>query len=581
MSSSDATAFSPAAGVRNRVLLRGFEADCRQAHAVDRAALCEILGDNAGTEFGRAHGFAALAREPAAWRRALPLQRYEDLAPWIERMAGGEENLLVAEPVRFFAKTSGSTGAGCLIPTPRRHAATFIRFYAGIIPVVPAFGVPGGDEPHPGMALLSAADSGLRTAGGIPYGSASSGRMRRVRPIAEQLWTSPWPVFEVEDVASQWYLHALFAVRDADTRYLWGLFAPHLVEWLRLLGEWREALVRDVADGRVAGWLRLSAAQRAALAERLRPDPPRARAVAAAFVGDDPRFVRRLWPRLRFAMTVITGAFAAHLPRLRRALGDLPIYTSVYSSSEAMVGLNLEIDRPERYVLTPGTAHFEFIPIAEAGREQPDTLGVAEVVEGERYEVVVTTRGGLYRYRLRDVVQVVGRRGQAPVLAFGWRQGTIVDLVGEHCTEAHLLAAVERACARVSGRGDALVDFTVHADVEAGPPRYVVYVELEARVDADALAAAIDAALPGENHVYGNYRRGERIGAPAVRLLPAGGFRRLDAWRLARTPGVAAAQLKPARRVIDGEMLAWLEGQVEGSAWSGGGGPRGSSSAPR
>mgnify|MGYP002148807668 CR=1 FL=1 len=38
--------------------------------------------------------------------------------------------------MQFFAKTSGSTGAGSLIPTPRKHAATFTRFYAGIIPAV-------------------------------------------------------------------------------------------------------------------------------------------------------------------------------------------------------------------------------------------------------------------------------------------------------------------------------------------------------------------------------------------------------------------------------------------------------------
>lgn len=555
------TAFHLAGRLRNRMLLRGFDGECRQAPEIDRATLREILGDNAGTEFGRRYGFAALARDLAAWRRAVPLHRHAELAPMIDRMARGEANVLVAEPVQFFAKTSGSTGAGSLIPTPRKHAATFTRFYAGIIPAVPALGVPGGEDPQPGLALLSAAGAQHRTAAGIPVGSASTGGLRRVKPIAELLWTSPWPVFEVEDVASQWYLHALFALRERDTRFLWGVFAPHLVEWLRVLGARREALVRDLADGSVAAELVLPAEQRAAIAARLRPEPERAREVAAAFAGDA-MFARRIWPRLRYAMGVITGGFSTYVAPLRRALGDLPIYTSCYSASEAVIGLNLEIDRPERYVLTPGTAHFEFIPLAEAGREQPDTVGIEGLVAGEHYEVVLTNRGGLYRVRLRDVVRVEGRHGLAPIISFGWRQGTILDLVGEHCTEAHLIIAVERACARVVGRPDALVDFTVDGDTEGSPPRYVVYVELDAAVDAGALAAALDREIPAHNHLFGNYRRGERLGAPVVRLLRAGSFRGLGAWRLARTAGVSAAQLKPARRVLGAEMRAWLSGQV-------------------
>ncbi|MBK9755793.1 MAG: GH3 auxin-responsive promoter family protein [Nannocystis sp.] len=531
------------------------------APEIGRATLREILADNAGTEFGRTHHFDALQRDPAAWRRAVPLLRHDDLAPAIDRMARGEPNVLVAERVDFFARTSGSTGTGNLIPTPPKHQATFTRYYAGIIPAVPTLGVPGGDEPHPGLALIGAGGQ-HRTPAGIPVGSASTGGLRRVRRFAELLWTSPWPVFEVDDISSQWYLHALFALRERSTRFLWGVFAPHLLEWVRMLEVWQEDLVRDLADGRIGRELVLDPVQRAAIAARLRPDPTRAREVAAAFACGDAAYVRRVWPRLRYAMAVITGGFAAYLPRLRLALGDLPIYTSCYSASEAIIGLNLEIDRPERYVLTPGTAHFEFIPLGAATGEQPETVGVEALEVGAHYEVVLTNRGGLYRYRLRDVVRVEGWHERAPVLSFAWRQGTVLDLVGEHSTEVHLLAAVEQASARLVGRADALVDFTVHGDSEAAPPRYVVYVELEGQVDAGALARAVELELGEQNPLFVDYRRGDRIGPPAVRLLPTGSFRALAQWRLARANGVSAVQLKPARRVLDVEMLRWLDAQA-------------------
>lgn len=551
---------------RAEALLRGFDRTCQLAPEYDRATLREILGDNAGTEFGRAHRFdLLLQRDPAAWPRAVPLHTPDELQPAIDRMARGEDNVLVAAPVRFFSRTSGTTGAGRLIPAPPRHQATFTRTYAGLVPAVPTLAVPGGDDPHPGVALISAAGAQLRTAGGIPIGLASTGGLRRAGRLAERLWTSPWPVFEVEDAATQAYLHALFALRERSLRFVWGVFAPHLVEWLRLLADRQNDLVRDLADGRVGPDLALTLAQRAAIAARLAPDPRRASEVAAAFGAGDPAFVRRLWPRLRWAAAVISGGFAVYVPRLRRALGDLPIYTTCYAASEAVVGLNLEIDRPERHVLTPGTAHFEFIPLAAADHAQPETVGLAALEVGAHYEVVVTNRGGLYRYRLGDVVRVEGYHLRAPILAFAWRRGTVLDLAGEHATEAQVLAAVEQASAGLIGRGDVLVDFAVDGDVEASPPRYAFFVELAAEVEASALARALDASLSAHNPLYAGYRGGGRLGPPAVRLLPAGSFRALAGWRLARADGVSAAQLKPTRRVLDAATRAWLVARTRGT----------------
>ena len=540
--------------LRNRALLRSFTRLCRDAPSVDTAALREIITANAGTEFGRRHGFATLARDPSGWRREVPLHTYDDLAPAIDRMAAGEANVLTAELVHFFAMTSGSTGANKLIPTPPAHQATFTGVYAGLMPAVPALSVPGGEDPHRGLALLSAAGTQHRTTAGIPVGSASSGGLRRVRSIAPLLWTSPWPVFELEDVASQWYLHALFALRERTLRFLWAVFAPHLVEWLRMIETRREDLIRDIADGRCALPHRMDRL------DRLRPDPVRARELEAALAHGFDGFAPRAWPHLRYAMAVITGSFAPYVPRLRRYLGTTPIYTTCYASSEAMIGLNLEVASPERYVLMPGTAHFEFIPISEAHHEQPETVGIDSLDQGRSYEVVLTNRGGLYRYRLRDVVTVVNWYHRSPVLSFQWRQGTILDLAGEKCTEEHLLRAVQLAVERTTGRADTLRDYTVRAETETSPPRYVVYVELEGGgTKADALERALEVSLAEVNPSFGGFRHGHRLGAPRVCVLPVGTFRELASWRLERSAGVSAAQLKPSRLVLDPDLRSWLD----------------------
>jgi hypothetical protein len=48
-------------------------------------------------------------------------------------------------------------------------------------------------------------------------------------------------------------------------------------------------------------------------------------------------------------------------------------------------------------------------------------------------------------------------------------------------------------------------------------------------------------------------------------LLPAGSFRALAGWRLARADGVSAAQLKPTRRVLDAATRAWLVARTRGT----------------
>ena len=50
------------------------------------------------------------------FKTRVPLQSWDDVMPWVNRMLQGEERVLVSEPVSFFATTSGTTGRRKLIP---------------------------------------------------------------------------------------------------------------------------------------------------------------------------------------------------------------------------------------------------------------------------------------------------------------------------------------------------------------------------------------------------------------------------------------------------------------------------------
>src|SRR3954468_11023862 len=87
--------------------------------------LDDLLEFNAGTEYGRAHGFGQI-RTLREFKRAVPIQDYAALAPWIDRVAAGEANVLSADRPAVFFTSSGSTGAHKKIPvTPRFMKTTF------------------------------------------------------------------------------------------------------------------------------------------------------------------------------------------------------------------------------------------------------------------------------------------------------------------------------------------------------------------------------------------------------------------------------------------------------------------------
>src|SRR5437868_6190398 len=68
----------------------------------------DLIAAGQYTEFGRLFNFSGL-QSLEDYKKNIPVQDYESLKPYIERMMKGEENLLWNTPVTWFAKSSGTT----------------------------------------------------------------------------------------------------------------------------------------------------------------------------------------------------------------------------------------------------------------------------------------------------------------------------------------------------------------------------------------------------------------------------------------------------------------------------------------
>ena len=70
--------------------------------------LFNLINSARNTEWGRKYDYKSIETREEFVNR-VPLQNYDTLKPYIERMMQGEENILWFSEIKWFAKSSGTT----------------------------------------------------------------------------------------------------------------------------------------------------------------------------------------------------------------------------------------------------------------------------------------------------------------------------------------------------------------------------------------------------------------------------------------------------------------------------------------
>ncbi|KAF0309561.1 GH3 domain-containing protein [Amphibalanus amphitrite] len=224
--------------------------------------------------------------------------------------------------------------------------------------------------------------------------------------------------------------------------------------------------------------------------------------------------------------------------RCKPYLGKLSITSAIYGASEGMLGFNIKNPGEQpAYAMLPGINFVEFLPVDKSGEveEGATPLLASEVKKDQLYEVVLTNATGLYRYRMGDVVRVVGSYHGTPTVDFQFRAKQMLNVHMEKVSEAAFTGALRRA---VDGWPDhQLVDFTTaesvldpaaaggrSADSAGSPPYYLVLLELSGPSLPVQQTADIDATLQQEHFVYRSFRVKSSIGPMRVVRVRPGTF---------------------------------------------------------
>ncbi len=116
-------------------------------------------------------------------------------------------------------------------------------------------------------------------------------------------------------------------------------------------------------------------------------------------------------------------------------------YYQNYNATEGFFGLQYNNSDKDMLLMLDYGIYYEFIKKEDWFKSQPKTLSLEEVELNEPYEIVVTTNGGLWRYRLEDTI-IFTSLNPFKIKVTG-RTQQFINIAGEEVMIQHVEKAIE------------------------------------------------------------------------------------------------------------------------------------------
>lgn len=505
---------------------RRFEQATQNPVEAQRQLLRQVVGRNRDTVYGRAYKFAGI-QTLEDYRQQVPVVGYEAIRHYIDRVTRGETNVLTAEAPLLFAQTSGTTGDPKYIPvtpTCRKGGGMKVWLHYARLAHPQAF---AGKL----LTIVSPAIEGY-TEGGLPFGSTSGMVVKEMPRLVQSAYAVPYDVYEIKDYNAKYYTIMRLGLQE-NISLVATANPSSILKLAELADHFADNLIRDVHDGTLNREISLEPQIRQVIEQRLRPLPRRAQELEAARRRRDGKLLPAdYWPALGMLGCWKGGTVGAYIERLHdwydpESKGMPPVRDMGYLASEARMSIPVS-DQGAGGVLTVHLNLFEFVPVEQIdedpyGEGKWDFVGVDGIEVGLEYYVFITTTGGLYRYDMNDVIEVVGRYNRTPVIEFRRKGRGMTNMTGEKLSVNQLMEAMARA--------DAAVEAAIHhyrAEPDFKRSLYVFKVEagqLPAERHGDLLRA-IDQALGELNIEYQAKRSSGRLQAPILQVMRTGWYQR-------------------------------------------------------
>lgn len=441
---------------------------------VQREVLFEIIRQAAPTEWGKKYDYASID-SIATFQQRVPLQTYEEIKPYVNRLREGEQNLLWPTEIKWFAKSSGTTNDKSKFIPVSKEALEKCHFRGGkdILALY--------TRNYPNTKIFSGK--------GLTLGGSH----------------------QINNFSNQSYYGDLSAILIENVPFWVDLIRTPKAD-IALLENWEEKVEKIT---------------RTTLKENITniAGVPSWNMVLIKHILEvtGKNNLLEIWPNLEL-FNHGGVSFEPYREQFKKLIPSENMhYVEAYNASEGFFAIQDDPSTHDMLMMLDYGIFYEFIPMEHFYEDQPRTLTLDEVETGKTYAVVISTNAGLWRYIIGDTVRFTSLYPHKIIIT--GRTHQYINAFGEEMMVDNADKALKIACEKT----DALIkEYTVAPvfmnDKRNGAHEWLIEFEKEPK-NLDYFTSLLDNALCSVNSDYEAKRyKNITLGKPIVRNMKSGTF---------------------------------------------------------
>jgi len=447
---------------------RKFPVDTQQATFV---RLLKIASE---TEWGRKYGYSSIS-SVKEYQSRVPVQTYEDLIPYIDRLGKGESDLLWPGRISWFAKSSGTTSAKSKFIPVSKEALEDCHYRAGKdVLAIYTFNNPSS-RIFSGKALVLGGSHRIdQFSNKALCGDLSAILIQNAPSWVELVRTPSKSIALVEDFEKKLELITRATVNKNVTNFSG-------------VPSWFLTLIKYI----------LSYTGKSNLLD--------------------------VWPNLE---VFFHGGinFTPYRELYKKLIpGEKMHYMETYNASEGFFGIQDDPSIPEMLLMLDYGIFYEFVPADKTGDKYSPACTIGEVEKEVNYAVVISTNGGLWRYMMGDTIEFTSL--QPYRFHITGRTKHFINAFGEEVIVENADKALEAACKSTDAIISEYTAGPVFMDVSTrGSHEWLIEFEKDPS-DLDKFTDILDSTLQSVNSDYEAKRYKDiNLVKPIVRPVPKGTF---------------------------------------------------------
>ncbi|MGM0497011.1 MAG: GH3 auxin-responsive promoter family protein [Bacteroidota bacterium] len=418
---------------------------------VQREQLFKLMNQAQDTEWGKKHNFKNI-ESIRQFQETVPLQKYEDVKPYIDRLLKGEKDVLWPGATKWFAKSSGTTSDKSKFIPVSKEALENCHFRGG--------------KDSLALFFSNFPNSKIFSGKGLVLGGSQ----------------------QINKINNKSFFGDLSAIL-IDNMPFWTFFVRTPNQEIALIAEWEEKLEKisettineNITNiNGVPSWIMV-------LLKHILNK-----------TGKDN--ILEVWPNMEL---FIHGgvSFAPYKKQFEKILPSENMrYMEVYNASEGFFAIQDSPFTKDLLLMLDYGVFYEFVPFEDLEEENPRAYTIEEVNTEQNYAMVISTNGGLWRYMIGDTVRFTSLYPHR--IKISGRTKHFINAFGEEVIIDNAENALKSACKKTGAMVKEYTAAPVFMGTETkGKHEWLIEFEKEPS-DLEYFSTILDNALQSLNSDY-------------------------------------------------------------------------------